>query len=127
MKKTVVRLTVGLLTFTVGVICSTSPRVISSYRSQVLHSRQAVLHADLMTMRNAIDQYTAENRTPPRSLKQLVETGYLREIPIDPMTEKKDWEEVSMDFRGQFDFVILQDVHSASKVISSKGSPYSEW
>jgi hypothetical protein len=78
-------------------------------------------------MREAIDQYSRERHIPPRSLYQLVEAGYLSENPIDPITEKRDWEEGITDLRGQFDLMVLEDVHSASTAVSSEGEPYSEW
>ena len=53
--------------------------------------REAALPVDLCLMRNAIDNYTVDRQKPPRSLDDLVEAGYLREIPVDPVTRKKDW------------------------------------
>jgi hypothetical protein len=55
------------------------------------HAREAVLSVDLCTMRNAIDNYTVDRQKPPRSLDDLMEAHYLREIPVDPITRKKDW------------------------------------
>ena len=127
MKKMVIYLAASLLTFTIGVTCAMSPRVITVYRAQALRSREAVLRAELFQMHKAIGQYAAEKGTPPRSLIQIVEAGYMHDIPVDPITELKDWDEEVIDLRGQFDILILRDVHSLSQAISSEGTPYNEW
>ena len=54
-------------------------------------AREATLSVDLCVLREMIDNYTVDRRKPLRSLDDLVEAGYLREIPVDPVTRKKDW------------------------------------
>jgi general secretion pathway protein G len=49
-------------------------------------AKEAVLKANLHTMREAFDQYFADKAAYPESLEVLVEEGYLREVPIDPLT-----------------------------------------
>ena len=80
-------------------------------------------------MRQAIDQYTVDKQKPPQSLQDLVNGLYLKEIPTDPFTRKKDW-------ALQFDTVVLSpeqsstgivDVHSASSQVNSNSIPYNEW
>ena len=98
------------------------------------HSREAVLKTDLRTIRNAIDNYTLDKREPPHSLQDLVNAGYLRAIPVDPVTHKADW---LLDFEGpvlgdpvlspNLEAGTLVDVHSNSNQISRDGSKYSEW
>jgi general secretion pathway protein G len=99
------------------------------YDQVVLHSREAVLHTDLRTLRDAIDHYTLDKQAAPQSLDDLAQAGYLREVPIDPITHAKDWV-------PQFDSVVLSpeqtstgmvDVHSNSSKVSSEGTPYNEW
>ena len=125
--KITLHLSVALLTFMLGVTLAMVPRAMNPYQLQVLSSRESVLRADLLRMRQAIDRYSAETNLSPRSLNQLVEKRYLVEIPVDPITEKRDWEEVITDLRGQLDVVILEDVHSASRAVSSQGTRYNEW
>lgn len=98
------------------------------------HSREAVLKTDLRIMRDAIDDYTLDMREPPHSLQDLVDAGYIRSIPVDPITYKANW---ALDFEGP----VLADpvlspvlearrvvgVHSSSNRISPDGSKYSEW
>jgi general secretion pathway protein G len=61
------------------------------YQMTIQHSREAVLRHDLQVMREAIDNYTLDKEAAPQSLDDLQQAGYLREIPIDPMTGQKDW------------------------------------
>jgi general secretion pathway protein G len=80
-------------------------------------------------MRQAIDNYTVDKQKPPQSLKDLVNGHYLKEIPTDPFTQKKDWS-------LQFDSVVLSpeqsstglvDVHSTSRQADGDGISYNEW
>jgi general secretion pathway protein G len=97
------------------------------YQKIMLHARESVLRDDLYQMRKAIDQYAADKGKLPQSLDDL--TGqYLREVPVDPITEQKDWnvstgEDPNSTEGGQG----ITDVHSSSGDQSSDGSPYSEW
>jgi general secretion pathway protein G len=91
--------------------------------------RERILKHDLLIMRQAIDKYTLDKERAPESLQALVNGHYLKEIPTDPFTRKKDWV-------PQFDSVVLSpeqlstgmvDVHSASSQADSNGVPYNEW
>src|SRR3989442_791364 len=62
------------------------------YMKSVLRSKEAALKQDLFVMRQAIEQYTLDKQTAPQSLEDLVSSGYLREIPTDPITRAKDWQ-----------------------------------
>src|SRR5215472_1837903 len=63
---------------------------IPSYVGAVRQAREAVLKEDLHVMRTAIDSFTADKQKAPQSLDDLVNEGYLRKIPVDPMTRAKD-------------------------------------
>jgi general secretion pathway protein G len=65
-----------------------------AYQRTVQHARETVLKENLWQMRRAIDQYTADKGKLPASLADLVTDKYLHEKPIDPMTEKDEWNEV---------------------------------
>jgi general secretion pathway protein G len=99
------------------------------YEKSVQRAREATLRQDLMVMRQSIDNYTLDKQAAPQSLDDLVQSGYLRQIPVDPITQAKDWV-------PQYDSVVLSpdqsstgmvDVHSSASVPSSSGTPYSEW
>ncbi|MBI3483954.1 MAG: prepilin-type N-terminal cleavage/methylation domain-containing protein [Acidobacteria bacterium] len=61
------------------------------YQQSVVRAKEASLKQDLAVMRKAIDQYTLDKLAAPQSLDDLVSAGYLREVPTDPITGKKDW------------------------------------
>ena len=100
------------------------------YDKVVQHSNEAVLRTNLRTLRDAIDNFTLDKQAAPQSLDDLQQAGYLRSVPIDPMTHAKDWV-------PQFDSVVLSpdqtstgmvDVHSnSSKVSPFDNTPYNEW
>jgi general secretion pathway protein G len=62
------------------------------YQRTVQHAKETVLKENLWQMRRSIEQYTADKGKLPASLDDLVESRYLREIPIDPILEKADWD-----------------------------------
>jgi general secretion pathway protein G len=69
-----------------------------TYQYTVQHARETVLKENLYQMRKAIDQYGADKGKLPQSIDELIEAKYLRERPVDPITEKSDtWEEVTGD------------------------------
>ena len=55
------------------------------------NSKESLLRQDLFTLRQAIDQFTLDKRKPPGSLEDLVKAPYLKSIPIDPFTGRRDW------------------------------------
>lgn len=91
--------------------------------------REATLKRDLLVMRQAIDQYTLDKQQAPQSLQDLVNGHYLKEIPTDPFTLKKDWVPYIGDTvlpPGQT-MTGLADVHSNSTQVGSSGSAYNTW
>ena len=57
-----------------------------------------MLKEDLFRMRDAIDQYYADKNKWPSRLDDLVSDGYIREVPIDPITKSKDtWQAVNAE------------------------------
>lgn len=100
------------------------------YQESVLRAREAVLKQDLYVMRNAIDQYTLDKKHAPQSLQDLVEAGYLKVIPKDPMTDSTEtWQLVNEDTTMSVDQTQpgVSDVKSGAPGTSSEGTPYSEW
>ncbi len=100
------------------------------YQAIVLRAKEAVLKDNLHGLRSVIDQYTADKKTAPQSLEDLVDAGYYREIPEDPITESSTtWQLEFGDtalIPDQLETGIV-DVHSGSTAISTEGTPYSEW
>jgi len=64
-------------------------------RNAVLLSKEATLHEDLFRMRDAIDQYYADKGKYPADLQALVTDQYIREVPIDPVSNSRDtWQTI---------------------------------
>ena len=101
------------------------------YDRSVTRAKEAALHHDLSVMRDAIEQYTLDKQQAPQSLDDLVSSGYLRAVPIDPVTGAKDWVVASSDLLLSPDEMSnggITDVHSASDRVSSfEGTPYNSW
>ena len=98
------------------------------YQKTIMATREAVLRKDLFDMRNLLDQYAADKQKLPQSLEDLVSGGYMRQLPVDPMTNQPDWTVVTgEDPNSTSSEQGVIDVHSASPDISSEGTPYSEW
>ncbi len=96
----------------------------------VQHAREAALKEDLQTLRTAIDTYTMDKQKGPQSLQDLVDAGYLKTIPEDPITRSKDsWVTDSDQAMYSLDETDpgITDVHSGSTDASSDGQPYSSW
>ena len=103
---------------------------IPSFVGALKHAREAVLREDLHVMRAAIDSYTMDKQKAPQTLDDLVQEGYLKSIPEDPMTHNKDtWVTDSSDALHSLDQTDpgIDDVHSGSQEPGSDGQPYSSW
>jgi general secretion pathway protein G len=97
------------------------------YQKSIVRSKEAVLRNNLFTLRQVIDEYTYDKQKGPQSLQDLVQEGYLREVPKDPMTNSADWRIVMEDAVqsvNQSEPGIF-DVHSSSDKIGLDGTPYS--
>jgi general secretion pathway protein G len=102
--------------------------VLPQYQKTVLQARESVLKDDLAQMRKLLDQYAADKGKLPQSLEDLSTSGYLREIPVDPITGQKDWNVImGQDTNSADGGQGVTDVRSASGDLSSEGTPYSEW
>ena len=99
------------------------------YQSQILKAKEAVLEHNLAVIRERLDQYHADHDAYPAGLADLVVSGYLREIPADPMTGSILWEEVRDDYDPLFPDAPqgVSDVRSRSEEIGTDGRPYREW
>jgi general secretion pathway protein G len=81
-------------------------------------------------MRRAIDSYTVDKQKAPQTLDDLVQSGYLKSMPIDPMTKRSDtWMTVQSDTLMTLEQTDggIDDVHSGSQLTASDGTSYSTW
>ena len=103
---------------------------IPAYNQSILRAKESVLLQNLFTLRSLISQYTLDKQKAPQSLEDLVQGGYIKQIPIDPFTGKNDtWTVDQEDYTLSVDQqeTGITDVHSGSALISTTGNAYSSW
>ncbi len=110
-----------------------------NYKWGLIRAREAVLREDLYNFRSTIDQFYADQGKYPDALQDLVDKGYLKGIPVDPITNSKEsWvvvapSESTASTGGtgggeQKPIGNVFDVHSGSDQISpSNNIAYKEW
>lgn len=116
------------LMIVISIIIILASVALPQFQKTIMHTRETVLRDDLFKMRSLIDQFAADKGKLPQSLDELVSSGYLREIPVDPFTDQKDWTVTTGDDPNSSGGEQgATDIHSASPEISTDGRPYSEW
>lgn len=118
------------LMIVMAIISVLATLAVPSFIGAIKSAREAVLKEDLHVMRAAIDSYTMDKQKAPQSLDDLVQEGYLRSIPEDPMTRSKDtWVTDTSDALYSLDQTEpgIADIHSGSDDTGSDGQPYSAW
>jgi general secretion pathway protein G len=100
------------------------------YTRAITRTKESILRNNLFTLRTLIDEYTYDKQKAPQALQDLVNEGYLREIPLDPITGSRDSWQVVMEDAVQ---AVNQtepgifDVKSGSDQKALDGTPYSDW
>jgi general secretion pathway protein G len=100
------------------------------YSRSIQRSKESVLKNNLFTLRTVIDEYTYDKQKAPQSLEDLVSDGYLRQVPVDPMTGTADsWKIIMEDATNTVNQTEpgIFDVRSGSDKTSLEGTPYSDW
>ena len=100
------------------------------YKAVVLNAKETVLKDNIRALRRVIDQYTADKKKAPLTLQDLVDAGYFRQLPKDPITNSNTtWETVSDTAIASVEQTEtgITDIHSGSTAISSEGTPYNTW
>src|SRR6266567_5782505 len=116
------------LMIVISIIIILAAVALPQYHKTIMHARETVLKDDLHKMRELIDQYAADKGKLPQSLDDLISAGYMREVPKDPITDKKDWNVTTGDdpYSSEGGSGIT-DVHSSAAETSAEGTPYSDW
>ena len=102
----------------------------TQYKSSVTRAEEAALKENLFRMRDAMDQYYADKNKWPADLAELVSAGYIRELPIDPMTKSKDtWQttQAEPDPNNPASAGGVDNVHSGSDRTATDGTRYADW
>lgn len=116
------------LMIVISIIIILAAITLPQYQKTIMATREAVLRDDLRKMRSLIDQFAADKGRLPQSLDDLVSSGYMREVPADPFTGKKEWQQDMGDdpnsIEGQTG---MTDIHSLAEDTASDGTSYREW
>ena len=103
---------------------------VPSFVSTVRRAKEAALREDLHTIRDAISSYTVDKEKAPNGLDDLVQAGYLKTVPKDPMTDRTDtWMTDHSDTLMTIEETQggIDDVHSGSQGIATDGTTYNTW
>ena len=94
-----------------------------AYHATIKKSRETALRQDLFVLRDLLDQHRGDRGRYPTSLDDLVATGYLRTVRVDPFTGSiGTWQMIPEPSEGG-----IYDVHSGSPLIGTNSVPYNEW
>jgi general secretion pathway protein G len=106
-------------------------------KNMPVRAKESVLKTNLRTLRDMIDQYYGDKGKYPTALSALVDEGYVRRLPVDPITKSSDtwvpvFEQIDPDHPpAETDTDPskpgIVDVHSGAPGNSLDGSPYKEW
>jgi len=105
--------------------------IVPRHKTAIIRAKEAVLKENLYQIRDGVNMYYFDKKVYPTSLEDLV-GKYLSKIPIDPFTEKAEWELVHFEPEETEDFDPdiaegIIDVKSLSQKIGLDGTKYSEW
>ena len=100
------------------------------YQKSLQRTKETLLKNNLFTLRTVIDEYTFDKQKAPQSLQDLVSEGYLKELPVDPVTgSNQSWQNVMEDASQAVsqDQPGIFDVRSGSDKTGLDGVPYAQW
>ena len=100
------------------------------YQKSIIRARESVLKNNLFTLRTVIDNYTYDKQKAPQALQDLVSEGYLKQLPVDPVTgSNQTWQTVMEDASQAIsqDQPGIFDVRSGSDKTGLDGVPYAQW
>ncbi|MDH3285004.1 MAG: type II secretion system GspH family protein [Acidobacteriota bacterium] len=113
---------VALIALLVGV-------AVPTYRNAQRKARESVLQENLFIMRQTIDQYFADKGYYPGGVNVLVDEGYIRKVPIDPIIGEARWDEIPADADTSLDTSQppgIWDVKSMASGTTLNGVDYGE-
>jgi general secretion pathway protein G len=99
------------------------------YQKSLTRTKETLLKNNLFTLRQVIDEYTFDKQKAPQQLDDLVSEGYLRAVPLDPITGNNQWRVIMEDAVSMVNQTQpgIFDVRSESDQKSLEGTPYSSW
>lgn len=118
------------MTIVVAIISILIAIAVPIYQKSLVRTRESLLKNNLFTLRTVIDEYTFDKQKAPQTLDDLVSQGYLRAVPVDPMTGSgRTWRVIMEDAISSVDQTApgIFDVRSGSDQKSLEGTAYAEW
>jgi general secretion pathway protein G len=118
------------LMIVIAIIGILATLAIPTYKYANIRAKEAVLKENLFRLRDTLDQFYADRERYPETLEELVKEGYLRKIPLDPMTEATDtWELIYEELaEGEEDKIPgIFDIRSGSYDTALDGTIYNDW
>lgn len=106
--------------------------IVPNYSKHIKTTKEAVLKDNLYTIRDCISKFYLDKKRYPTSLEDLVTMNYLRDIPFDPITKKKEWKLIHFepvdieDYDPEISEGII-DVKSLASGTSSTGEKYEDF
>jgi general secretion pathway protein G len=100
------------------------------YQKSIVRASESELANKLFTLRTVIDNYTYDKEKAPQALQDLVTEGYLKDVPIDPMTgDNSSWKIVMEDASQALNQAEpgIFDIHSGSDKKGLDGTAYADW
>jgi general secretion pathway protein G len=100
------------------------------YQKSIVRAKESVLRNNLFTLRTMIDEYTVDKQHAPQSLDDLVSEGYLRQVPVDPITgNNQSWKTIMEDTPtgGDNQQPGIFDVKSGAEGNGLDGTAYADW
>lgn len=111
------------LMIVVSIVGILATLAVPSYRNAVIKAKEGALRQDLFSLRDVIDQHRADKGKYPETLTALVSSGYLRKMPVDPLTgSTSTWQEMTDPNEEG-----VVDVFSGSDLVGTNGVPYNQW
>ncbi|HJU99849.1 MAG TPA: type II secretion system protein [Burkholderiaceae bacterium] len=125
MKRQAAGFTLIELLVVLGIVALMLTLAVPRYFPSIDKSREIVLADNLRNLRGVIDQYYGDTGRYPDSLEQLVEKKYLRQMPVDPITDSTTTWIVLPPEDGSKGGVYT--IKSGAPGNDRSGKPYSEW
>ena len=109
----------------IGIIAALA---VPQFKNTPRKAKEAVLKEDLYILRDLIDQHFTDKGKYPTALQDLVDAGYLRRIPEDPLTgSTESWQIETVPAEDGEEAGGVYDVHSGAPGTSLDGTSYAEW
>ncbi len=97
------------------------------YFRSVEHARENTLRTSLLVMRDALDQFAADKGRYPATIDELARERYLREIPEDPVTRRRDtWIALAPGYDSAVSGGVF-DIRSGAAGRALDGRLYADW